>query len=152
MEEEPDLIITPVGGGGLLSGTALAVNYFFGNTKVMAAEPEGANDAFRSFQQRTLIPSEDPHTIADGLLTSLGSNTFPVMMNYVEQVVTVDDKAITHAMHWVWERMKVIIEPSSAVPLASLLEQKIEVTGKTIVVVFSGGNVDLNHLPWQNDI
>lgn len=152
MEEEPDKIITPVGGGGLLSGTALAVHHFYENTKVIAAEPEGADDAFRSFQQGKFIPSENPQTIADGLLTSLGSNTFPVMMNYVDKVVTVNDEAISHAMHWVWERMKIIIEPSAAVSLAPLIEQKVEVTNKTVVVIFSGGNVDLNKLPWQKDL
>lgn len=149
LETEPDMIITPVGGGGLLSGTALAVHHFFRNTSVYAAEPEGADDAFRSFHNKKFFPSENPNTIADGLLTSLGSRTFPVIMNHVNDIVTVREESIIKAMRFIWERMKIIIEPSSAVPLAAIFEQKIEVKNKTIVLVLSGGNLDLDYLPWQ---
>lgn len=147
--EEPDMVVTPVGGGGLLSGTSLAIHHFFNKTRILASEPSGANDAYKSFQEGRLIPSENPDTIADGLLTSLGSRTFPIMMNYVDDVVTVTDEAIIRAMHLVWERMKIIIEPSAAVSLAPLLEQKINVENQIVVVVLSGGNVDLQKLPWQ---
>ncbi len=150
MDAEPDMIITPVGGGGLLSGTALAVHYFYSSTKLYAAEPAGADDAFRSFKSGELIPSVNPNTIADGLLTSLGSRTFPVMMNFVEDVVTVKDVSIIEAMKFIWERMKIIVEPSACVTLAAIIEQKIKVKNKTVVLVLSGGNLDLDRLPWQD--
>lgn len=143
-----DIIIAPVGGGGLLSGTALSANYFSPKTKVIAAEPERADDAFQSFRAKKLIPSENPNTIADGLLTSLGSLTFPIITNYVYDIVTVKEESIIQAMKLIWERMKIIIEPSSAVPLASLIEKKIEIKNKRIGIIISGGNVDLNKLPW----
>jgi threonine dehydratase len=145
---EMDLIVAPVGGGGLLSGTALAAHFFSNSTKVIAAEPEQADDAFQSFRKKTFVPSVNPDTIADGLRTSLGSITFPIILNYVEEIVTVSEAAIVNAMKLVWERMKIIIEPSSAVPLAAILEGKIAVDGKRVGIIISGGNVDLDHLPW----
>ena len=150
IEEIPDLdlILTPVGGGGLLSGTALAAHYFSPNTKVIAAEPEQANDAYLSFKEKKFIPSVNPDTIADGLRTSLGSITFPIIMKYVDQIITVSEPSIVSAMRFIWERMKVLIEPSSAVPVAALLEGKIGADNKRIGVIISGGNVDLDHLPW----
>ncbi|MCD4773291.1 MAG: pyridoxal-phosphate dependent enzyme [Bacteroidales bacterium] len=144
-----DIIMTPVGGGGLLSGTALSVHYFSPKTKVIAAEPEKADDAFRSFYQRKLIPSKNPDTIADGLLTSLGTITFPIILKFVNEIVTVSENAIIESMKLVWERMKIIIEPSSAVPIAALLEKKIDPTNKKIGIILSGGNVDLEKLPWN---
>lgn len=149
LPQEPDYIITPVGGGGLLSGTALAVYHFYKNTKVFAAEPAGADDAYRSFQLGRLIPSENPNTIADGLLTSLGSRTFPVMMNYVQDVFRVQENSIIDAMRFIWERMKIVVEPSAAVTLAAIFEHKIEVKNKTVVLILSGGNLDMEQLPWQ---
>ena len=143
-----DIILAPVGGGGLLSGTALSVHYFSPGTMVIAAEPDQANDAFLSFSQKKIIPSEHPDTIADGLRTSLGSMTFPVILNHVHSIVTVSEESIIRAMHFVWERMKIIIEPSSAVPVAVLLEKKIETKGKRIGIILSGGNADLSDLPW----
>lgn len=143
-----DIIIAPVGGGGLLSGTALATRYFSPATKVFAAEPEGADDAFRSFYQGTFIPSENPNTIADGLLTSLGSLTYPIIMNYVDQIITVSEESIIFAMRLVWERMKMIVEPSSAVPLAAVLQNKKMFVNKRLGIIISGGNVDLDKLPW----
>ncbi|MFW6224288.1 MAG: pyridoxal-phosphate dependent enzyme [Bacteroidota bacterium] len=150
MDKEPDIILTPVGGGGLLSGTALAVHHFYSATRVYAAEPEGADDAYRSFKSGELIPSVNPNTIADGLLTSLGSRTFPVIVNYVDDIVTVKDSSVIEAMKFIWERMKIIVEPSACVTLAAILEHKIEVKNKTAVLVLSGGNLDLDRLPWQN--
>ena len=120
-----DYIIAPLGGGGLLSGTALSAHYFSPQTRVIAAEPEMANDAYLSFQSKKLVPSVNPQTIADGLRTSLGEITFPIILKYVSDVVTVKEKTIVEAMKLVWERMKIIIEPSSAVTLACLLENKI---------------------------
>ncbi len=143
-----DIIMAPVGGGGLLSGTALSTKYFSPNTKVIAAEPENANDAFRSFYTGKFVPSIKPDTIADGLLTSLGSITFPLILKYVNQIVTANEDSMIKAMQLIWERMKIIIEPSSAVPLAALLENKLDIKGKKIGVILSGGNVDLTKLPW----
>jgi threonine dehydratase len=150
IEEIPDLdlIIAPVGGGGLLSGTALSAHYFSPNAKVIAAEPEQANDAYLSFLNKKFIPSVNPDTMADGLRTSLGSITFPIILKYVNEIVTVSESSILQAMRFTWERMKILIEPSSAVPLAALFENKIEAGGKRIGVILSGGNVDLDHLPW----
>lgn len=143
-----DIIMAPVGGGGLLSGTALATNYFSPDTKVIAAEPEQADDAFQSFMQKKFVPSVNPNTIADGLRTSLGDITYPIIQNHVHQIVTVSEKAIVSAMKLTWERMKIIIEPSSAVPLAAILEKKFDYKDKKIGIIISGGNVDLNELPW----
>ena len=150
IEEVPDLdlIITPVGGGGLLSGTALAAHYFSPSTRVIAAEPEQANDAYLSFLNKRFIPSVNPDTIADGLRTSLGSITFPIILKYVDQIVTVSESSIIRAMRFVWERMKILIETSSAVPVAALLDRKIDINNKRIGVIISGGNTDLDHLPW----
>jgi threonine dehydratase len=143
-----DIIMAPVGGGGLLSGTAISAKAMLPEVKVIAAEPAGADDAFRSFQSKTLQPSVNPKTIADGLLTSLGSITFPIIQNEVDQIVTVSEESIVAAMRMVWERMKIIIEPSSAVPLAAILEKKVDVKGKKVGIILSGGNVDLGRLPF----
>jgi threonine dehydratase len=151
IEEKPglDLMIAPVGGGGLLSGTALACEYFSPGTKVIAAEPAGADDAFQSFSQKKFIPSVHPETIADGLRTSLGSLTFPIISNLVSEIITVTDDITIQAMKLVWERMKIIIEPSSAVALAIVLQHKQKFAGQKIGIIISGGNVDLMHLPWM---
>jgi threonine dehydratase len=143
-----DLLIAPVGGGGLLSGTALSAHYFSHSTKVIAAEPEQANDAWQSFTQKKFIPSIHPDTIADGLRTSLGSFTFPIILEFVEDIVTVPEIAIIEAMRLMWERMKILIETSSAVPVAALMSGKMDVKGKKIGIMISGGNVDLDQLPW----
>jgi threonine dehydratase len=152
-----DMILTPVGGGGLLSGTALSAHFFSPGTKVIAAEPAMADDAFRSFYSGVLVPSVSPRTIADGLLTSLGSLTFPIIRQHVSQIVTVSEEAIVKSMKFVWERMKLVIEPSSAVPVAALfeygksgLDPHFHIKGKRIGVILSGGNVDLMKLPWLN--
>lgn len=143
-----DLLIAPVGGGGLLSGTALSAHYFSPQTKVIAAEPEQANDAWQSFTQKKFIPSVNPDTIADGLRTSLGFLTFPIILEYVNEIVTVREESIIRAMRLVWERMKIMIETSSSVPVAALLSGKIDLKGKKVGIILSGGNADLDHLPW----
>jgi threonine dehydratase len=149
-EEIPglDIVMTPVGGGGLLSGTALAVSAISSGTHVIAAEPERADDAYRSFHAGRIIPSENPDTMADGLRTSLGDLTFPIIRRYVKEIVTVSEEGIVKAMRSVWERMKIIIEPSAAVPLAALLTKRTEISGNRIGIILSGGNVDLANLPW----
>jgi threonine dehydratase len=152
LEEFPDLnvIITPVGGGGLLSGTAIAAKGISPNIRVIAAEPEMADDAYRSLQAGHIIPSENPKTVADGLLTSLGNKTFPIIQEHVEQIVTVSERAILESMRFIWERAKIIIEPSAAVPVGLLWERKIDLSGLRVGVILSGGNVDLGRLPWKN--
>ncbi len=151
LAEAPDLdvVIAPVGGGGLLSGVALAVKALAPRVRVMAGEPAGADDAFRSLAAGQIVPSVAPQTIADGLLTSLGSLTFPIIRQHVEQIVTVSEAAIIDAMRFVWERAKLIVEPSGAVPVAVLWEGKIDLRGLRVGVILSGGNVDLTRLPWQ---
>jgi threonine dehydratase len=143
-----DVVMAPVGGGGLLSGTALSTKALLPGARVIAAEPAGADDAFRSFYSRELVPSVAPKTIADGLLTSLGSITFRIILNEVDQIVTVSEEGIVAAMRMIWERMKIIIEPSSAVPLAAILENKADVKGQRVGIILSGGNVDLGRLPF----
>jgi len=144
-----DLVITPVGGGGLLSGTAVAVAALRPGCRVIGAEPAAADDAQRSFRTGTLHPSGNPKTIADGLRTSLGSNTFPIIRALVEDIVTATEESIVQAMRLIWERMKIVVEPSAAVPLATILEGTVDVRGRRVAIVLSGGNVDLDSLPWS---
>jgi len=138
-----DCLITPIGGGGLLSGSLLSTNYFSPETKVFAGEPTGADDAYRSLQKGEIVPSIKPDTIADGLLTSLGDKTFKIIKQNVKEIILVDDDQIINAMQLLWERMKIIAEPSGAVPLAALLKEKDRFAGKNIGIIISGGNVDL---------
>ena len=151
VEEVPelDLLLAPVGGGGLASGSALACRYLSPRTRVVAVEPEQADDAFRSFRDGRLYPSENPRTVADGLRTSLGSLTFPIIRGTVSAVVTVTEQSIVSAMRLIWERMKIIVEPSAAVPLAALLEGLPEAKGRRVGIILSGGNLDLDRLPWS---
>jgi len=146
--EDLDAVMAPVGGGGLLSGTAIAVRALQPGAKLVGAEPEVADDARRSLKLGRIVPSEDPSTIADGLRTSLGELTFAVISRLVEDIVTVSEEEIVRAMRTVWERMKIVIEPSSAVPVAALLFRRESVPGSRVGVIISGGNVDLERLPW----
>jgi len=143
-----DIIIAPVGGGGLLSGTAISAKAMNQKIKVYAAEPLNADDAYKSFKQGVIIPSVNPKTIADGLLTSLGSITFQVIREKVDDIFTAKEESIIQAMKLIWERMKIIVEPSSAVPLAIIIENIDLFKDKKIGIIISGGNVDLNHLPF----
>jgi len=143
------LILAPVGGGGLLSGTTLAAHHFSPSTRVVGVEPAAADDAYRSLAAGEILPSIEPRTIADGLLTSLGDLTFEVISQFTDSIVTVTEEAIVEAMRTVWERMKIIIEPSAAVPVAALLEGKLDPSGQRVGVILSGGNVDLDRLPWS---
>jgi len=152
LQDVPDLevILAPVGGGGLLSGTAIAATELSSRIRVLAAEPEQADDAFRSLAAGQIIPSVNPQTIADGLRTSLGDLTFPIIAKRVERIITVSEAGIISAMKFIWERAKIIIEPSAAVAVAALWERKLDVTGMSVGVILSGGNLDLDRLPWQN--
>ncbi|MFC2085177.1 pyridoxal-phosphate dependent enzyme [Bacteroidota bacterium] len=151
--EELDYIVAPVGGGGLLSGTCLSAKYFSSNTLIIGAEPSGADDAFRSIRDGKIYPSVNPKTIADGLLTSLGELTFNILYDHVSEIITVDDMIIIEAMRMIWERMKIIIEPSAAVPFAVVLNNLNKFYGKKVCIILSGGNVDFENLPWsQNKI
>jgi threonine dehydratase len=146
--QDLDVIIAPVGGGGLLSGTAIAATELKKGIRVIAGEPEMADDACRSLQEGVIIPSINPKTIADGLLTSLGTLTFPIIQQRVEQIVTVSEAGIIETMKYVWERAKIVIEPSSAVAMGVLWEKKVDLRGLKVGVILSGGNVDLRRLPW----
>ena len=145
---ELDYIFTPVGGGGLIAGTALAAYHFGDNCAVIGGEPMQADDAFRSLQSGKIELNETNNTIADGLRTNLGDVNFPIIQSLVQEIVRVEEEEIVNAMRLIWERMKIIVEPSSAVPLAALLSQKERFSGKKIGIILSGGNVDLLNLPF----
>ena len=144
-----DLVMCPVGGGGLLCGTAVAAKTMRPRIKVVASEPVNADDAAQSFRAGQLIRTEKKFTIADGLRTNVGAPNFPIIQCYVEDIVTVSEEAIVTAMRTIWETMKIIIEPSAAVPYAAILERKIDIGGKRVGIILTGGNVDLDALPWM---
>ncbi len=143
-----DVVICPVGGGGLLSGTAISTKALNPGCKIIAAEPKGADDAFQSFRDGYIHSSVNPKTIADGLLTSLGELNFAVIQPNVDEIITTSEESIIAAMRMIWERMKIIIEPSSAVPLAVVMDNKEKFAGRRIGIILSGGNVDLAKLPF----
>lgn len=138
-----DYIIAPVGGGGLLAGTALAAYWFSPVTEVWGAEPENVDDAYRSLQSGRIETNETANTIADGLRTNLGDVNFPIIKTLVKKILVVSEDEIRDAMRWVWERMKIIIEPSSAVAVAAVLRYKDLFHGKRVGIIISGGNVDM---------
>ncbi len=150
LEAHPDLdiILTPVGGGGLLSGTAVAAKSIKPAIQVIGTEPDQADDAYRSFKAGKLIPAYSTNTIADGLRTSLGELPFSIIQTKVDDIVTVSEESIIKAMRYIWERMNIIIEPSCAVPVAAIFDGKIDVKGKKVGIIITGGNVDLDNLPW----
>jgi threonine dehydratase len=145
-----DVIVCPVGGGGLLSGTALSTHYLLPHSQVIAAEPALADDAFRSFHSGKVEPVLSTATIADGLRTSLGEKTLDIMQKYLSKVMLAKEESIVKAMRLIWERLKIVIEPSCAVPLAAIMD---DTSGffqeKKIGIILTGGNVDLDKLPWQ---
>jgi len=151
VDERPvlDFLLAPVGGGGLLAGVSTVFKALSAATRVIGCEPEMADDAYRSFHAGRIVPQRNPRTVADGLRTSLGDLTFPIISRNVDDIVTVSEEAIIGAMRLVWQRLKVVIEPSSAVPVAAVLEKKVPVAGKSVAIILSGGNVDLDHLPWR---
>jgi threonine dehydratase len=143
-----DLVMCPVGGGGLLCGTAVAAKSMRSRIKVIAAEPANVDDAAQSFGAGHLVQTEKKFTIADGLRTNVGAPNFAIIQRYVDDIVTVSEEAIISAMRTIWETMKIIIEPSAAVPCAAITECKIDVAGKRVGIILTGGNVDLDALPW----
>jgi threonine dehydratase len=150
LEDVPDvdLVICPVGGGGLLCGTAVAAKSMRPKVKVVAAEPANVDDTAQSFRAGRRIYTKKRFTIADGLRTNVGAPNFPIIQRYVDDIVTVSEEAIVLAMRTIWETMKIIIEPSAAVPYAAILESKIDIGGKRVGIILTGGNVDLDALPW----
>ncbi|MCF0052714.1 threonine/serine dehydratase [Dyadobacter sp. LJ53] len=147
-KEPLDIIFAPVGGGGLLSGTALSSHYFSPGTKVYAGEPEGAADAVLSFRSDKIEKAPYVKTIADGLLTYLGDKTFPIIKQHVTDILTVSDEEIIQAMRYLWERMKLVVEPSGAVSLAAFIKNKDRFKGQKVGIILTGGNVDLGKLPF----
>lgn len=147
-----DMILAPIGGGGLMSGTAIASKHLRPGMSVIGSEPELADDAFQSLKKGSVQKFDTTKTIADGLRTTLCDRTFTIIQSYVDQIVTVSDESIIEAMRLVWERMNIIIEASCAVPVAALLNGKIDSKGKKIGVILTGGNVDLDNLPWNRQI
>ena len=142
-----DLLLVPVGGGGLISGCSVAAKGLNPRIKVIGVEPKNADDAYRSFQLGKRLPVDNPNTIADGLRTSVGEKTFPIIQEYVDDIITVSEEQIIDAMKFYWERMKLIVEPSGAVPLAGILSGNIEshlIKNKRIGIIISGGNIDLS--------
>lgn len=144
-----DIVMAPVGGGGLMSGTALSVKYFGDGARVFGAEPKEVDDAYRSMQKGSIQKNPTINTIADGLRTNLGPKTFDIISNHVEQILTVSEEAIIDAMQLTWERMKIIIEPSCAVPLAAVMTNQEHFKGKKVGLILTGGNVDLAQLPFK---
>jgi threonine dehydratase len=151
LEDVPDLdvVLCPVGGGGVLCGTAVAAKTLRPTTKVIATEPAGADDAAQSFHQHRLVYQEQKNTIADGLRTNLGAINFALIQRYVDDIVTVPDDAIVAAMRTIWETMKIVVEPSGAVPYGAVLEKLFDLRAKRIGIILTGGNVDLDALPWM---
>src|SRR5947199_4748822 len=153
LEDVPDLdlVMCPIGGGGLLSGTAVAAKSMRPNIRVIAAEPENADDAAQSFRAGRVIYTEKKFTIADGLRTNVGEPNFSIIKRYVDDIVTVSEDAIISAMRTIWETMKIIVEPSAAVPYAAIQEGKIDVGGQRVGIILTGGTVDLETLPWMGN-
>jgi threonine dehydratase len=151
LEDVPDLdlVMCPVGGGGLLAGIAVAAKSMRPGIKVIAAEPENVDDAAQSFRAGRVIHTEKKFTIADGLRTNVGEPNFAIIQRYVDDIVTVSEKAIISAMRTIWETMKIVVEPSAAVPYAAIQQGKIDASGTRVGVILTGGNVDLDALPWN---
>lgn len=150
LQDQPDLefIMTPVGGGGLIAGTALAAHYFGANCAVVGGEPMEVDDAYRALKSGKIEYNISSDTVADGLKTNLGDKNFPIIISLVSDIIRVEEKEIIHAMKLIWERMKLVIEPSSAVPFAALLKEKEKFRNKKIGIILSGGNVELSNLPF----
>lgn len=144
--DDLDVILAPVGGGGLLSGTAVTAKSNNKKIQVIGCEPENADDAYRSKKAGYIIPSENPDTIADGLLTSLGTKTFPIIRDLVDDIVLVSEFEIVRAMRLMYERMKIVVEPSSAVVLGALLSKTVKITNKKVGVIVSGGNINIDSI------
>ena len=150
LEDHPelDVIISPVSGGGLLSGTLLSSKALNTDIQVFGAEPAEADDAYRSLKLGKIVPNETINTICDGLRAQIGGLTFPVISDLVDDIITVTEEEIIDSMRMIWERLKMIVEPSSSITLGAVLKNKDKFNGKKVGLIISGGNVDLDHLPW----
>ena len=148
--KELDAICAPIGGGGLMSGTCIAAKSMLPDVKLFGAEPKGADDAYRSLKEGKLLPQENPNTICDGLLTSMGENTWNILKDHLDDIITVSDDEVITAMKLVWERMKIIIEPSCATPLAAILTPEFKKLKniESVGIILTGGNVDITKLPF----
>lgn len=147
---EFDMVMAPTGGGGLLSGTSISAKQLLPKTKVYGGEPKGADDAYRSFTSGVLVTEQTPKTVCDGLRTTLSPRTLAIIKSNVDAIYTAEEATIIRAMRLIWETMKIIVEPSCCPPLAAILENPAEFKGKRIGVILTGGNVDLEKLPWQS--
>ncbi|WP_323775743.1 pyridoxal-phosphate dependent enzyme, partial [Leisingera sp.] len=145
-----DMVVAPIGGGGMISGTCLTLSTLAPETKVIAAEPEQADDAYRSFKAGYIIADDAPKTVADGLLVPLKELTWHFVSNHVSEIYTASDAEIIDAMKLIWKHLRIVMEPSSAVPLATILKNKDAFAGKRVGLIVTGGNVDLDKLPWMN--
>jgi threonine dehydratase len=145
-----DAVVAPIGGGGMVSGTCLALSNVAPGTKIYAAEPKNADDAYRSFKAGYIIADDAPETVADGLKVPLKDLTWHFVSNHVEDILLATEQEIIDAMKLIWQRMKIVVEPSSAVPLATILNNKSTFAGKRVGLIITGGNVDLDKLPWLN--
>ncbi|MFL3025731.1 MAG: pyridoxal-phosphate dependent enzyme [Candidatus Neomarinimicrobiota bacterium] len=150
IEDHPDLdaIVSPVSGGGLLSGTLLSAQGINPKIKVYGAEPLEADDTFLSLQKGEIVPNKTINTICDGLRAQIGTITFPIVQSYVEEVITLTEEEIIESMKMIWERMKIVVEPSCSITLAAVLKSRDRFAGKKVGLIISGGNVDLERLPW----
>ncbi|MCK7590246.1 pyridoxal-phosphate dependent enzyme [Subsaxibacter sp. CAU 1640] len=150
LEEYPNLeiVVAPVGGGGLIAGTALSTHYFRKDCKVIGAEPSSVDDAYRSLKSGKIEKNETTNTIADGLKTQLGTINFPIIQQYINDIITVEENEIINAMRMIYERLKIVVEPSSAVALAAVLKNENDFRNKNVGIILSGGNVDLSKLPF----
>ena len=146
---ELNAVVAPIGGGGMISGTCLTLSNVSPKTKIYAAEPKNADDVYRSVRAGEIIEDDSPQTIADGLKVSMRPRTWHFVSNYVTDVLLATEEEIIDAMYLTWQRMKIVIEPSSAVPLATILKNKELFAGKRVGVIITGGNVDLKKLPWM---
>ncbi len=145
-----DMVVAPIGGGGMISGTCLTLSNLAPETQVIAAEPEQADDAYRSFKAGYIIADDAPKTIADGLLVPLKDLTWHFVSGHVSEIYTASDAEIIDAMKLIWKHLRIVMEPSSAVPLAAILKNKDAFAGKRVGLIVTGGNVDLDKLPWMN--
>ena len=150
LEDYPEIqiIVSPVSGGGLLSGTLISAKEINGQVSVYGAEPVEANDAFRSLQNGEILPNETINTICDGLRAQIGTITFPIIQKHVKEIITLSEEEILNSMKMIWERLKIIVEPSCSISLAAIIKNKDKFSGKNVGLIMSGGNVDLNQIPW----
>ena len=150
LEDHPEIqiIVSPVSGGGLLSGTLLSAKEMNGQVSVYGAEPAEADDAYRSLQNGEIVPNDTINTICDGLRAQIGTITFPIIQKYVDEIITLSEDEILDSMKMIWERLKIIVEPSCSISLAAIIKNKNKFSGKNVGLIMSGGNVDLNQIPW----